>query len=184
MKTTRTHIPSSPQKIWDFQLVISFVCPSLLLGNQIKTLHHISNTVSTTTNQLNPTLSTDALSISFSSPASQAAASSASQQFPRIVWSSKVHYSLHKRSQMSLSHARWMQSTHSPSHFKVNFNIVFQSMTRTSKLYLTCTVTNSMQPAVTTWCSYVLVRESNAKLLTNRNGDELGVTWRCALTSI
>ena len=66
MKTRRTHIPSSKKKIWDFQVVISSVCPSLLLGNQIKTLHHISNTVSTTTNQPNPTLSSDALSISFS----------------------------------------------------------------------------------------------------------------------
>ena len=83
-------------------------------------------------------------------------------------------------SQMSISRARWMQSTHSPSHF----NIVFPSTTRTSKMYLTFTYANDMRPVVTTWCSYVLVRESNAKLLTNRNGGGLGVTWRCPLASI
>jgi len=65
MKTTRTHIPSSEKNL-RFSGGHFVYCPSLLLGSQIKNFCHISNSVSTTTNQLNSLLLSDSVASSFS----------------------------------------------------------------------------------------------------------------------
>ena len=140
-------------------MVISSVCPSLLLGSQIKNWHHISSSVSTTTNQLNPILLTDALANSFSRVLlhklllpqrfNRFPASFEAQTFITAC-TERAKCPCHVPDECSLL----------PPHrlFKAHFNILFPSMTGTSKLYLTFTVKNKMQPVVTAWYSYVLVR--------------------------
>lgn len=161
-------------------MVISSVCPSLLLGNQIKNFRHISKTVSITTNQLNPILLSDALSSFFNRVLlHKLLLPQRVNRFPASFEAQSFITACTKGAKCPYPEPEEC-SLLTPHHiFKVHFNIVFPSMTRTSKLFLTFTVANNMQPVVTTWFSYLLVRESNAKLLTNRNGGELGVTWSC-----
>jgi hypothetical protein len=131
-------------------VVISFACPSLLLGNQIKNFHQILSTVSPTTNQLNPTLLSDALSNSFSrvllhklllpQRGSRFPTSFEAQRFiTACTKGAKYPYPEPDECNLLIPH----------HNLKVHFNIVFPSMTRTCKLYLIFTVADNMQSVVT-----------------------------------
>lgn len=80
------------------------------------------------------------------SPVGDSHSSSATQNIPRISWKRRVCYFFHKADGLSLSWARWIQTTPLSSFFQIHFNIILLSMSLSSKRYLSFSF--SPQPCV------------------------------------
>jgi len=67
-------------------------------------------------------------------PSWEASSHSAGEETPRLLWNPKIHYSFHKGLPLSLSWARWIQSTVTPLYFpKIHSNVILPSMSKSSK---------------------------------------------------
>ena len=67
------------------------------------------------------------------SPSWEANSSSASQEIPRILWNTKVHYRIHRTLSLSWAWAIHFMLPH-PTFLKIHFNIVLLSTRRSVKL--------------------------------------------------